>query len=97
MISQKTDFDSNEQGIDLAQLEEKLNLTKPSSEKSANKEKRQPIRHLLIGSPQLVKSTIHYLHLVNYAEVGDWSRFLASPNNPEEVMSMLVRYLKVQQ
>ena len=52
---------------------------------------------LLIGSPQLVKSTIHYLHLVNYAEVGDWSRFLASPNNPEEVMSMLVRYLKVEQ
>ena len=97
MISQKTDFDPNGQGIDLVSLEESLNLTKPSSEKSANEVKRQPIRHLLIGSPQLVKSTIHYLHLVNYAEVGDWNRFLASPNNPEEVMSMLVRYLKVQQ
>lgn len=34
---------------------------------------REPIKHLLIGSPKAVTSTIHYLQVIGYASVGDWS------------------------
>ena len=57
---------------------------------------REPLKHLLIGSPKAVTSTIQYLHQLGYAQVGDWSPLLPSPTNPREVMSILVRQILVQ-
>ena len=53
---------------------------------------REPLRHLLIGSPRGVTSTIHNLHRLGYAEVGVWSPLLPTPN-PGEVMSIMTRYI----
>lgn len=53
---------------------------------------REPLRHLLIGSPRGVTSTIHNLYGLGYAEVGIWSPLLPTPN-PGEVMSILTRYI----
>ncbi|MBD2494373.1 hypothetical protein [Nostoc sp. FACHB-280] len=54
--------------------------------------KREPVKHLLIGSAQAVTITIHRLHLIGYASVGDWSPLLPTAN-PDEVMSILIRQL----
>ncbi|MCC5635266.1 hypothetical protein LC593_05240 [Nostoc sp. CHAB 5844] len=56
--------------------------------------KRERIKHLLIGSPKAVTSTIHYLQTVGYANVGDWSQLLPT-DNPDEVMSILIRQILV--
>jgi len=53
---------------------------------------REPIKHLLIGSPKAVTSTIHHLQIVGYANVGDWSPLLPTPNSGE-VMSILSRQI----
>nr|WP_322720411.1 hypothetical protein [Nostoc sp. ChiQUE02]MDZ8233460.1 hypothetical protein [Nostoc sp. ChiQUE02] len=45
---------------------------------------REPIKHLLIGSSKAVTSTIHYLQVIGYASVGDWSQLLPTAN-PGEV------------
>jgi hypothetical protein len=62
--------------------------------------KREPLRHLLIGSPQGVQQTIHYLHNLGYSEAGLWSSQLPIHNQEliitpyeGEVLRMLVRYL----
>lgn len=61
-----------------------------------------PIRHLLIGTPDVVQHTIHRLHNLRYAEAGFWSPAIALPEsqliltlNPHEVMRILVRSLRV--
>ncbi|KYC40733.1 hypothetical protein WA1_24140 [Scytonema hofmannii PCC 7110] len=56
---------------------------------------REPIKHMLIGSPKTVTSTIHALQVLGYAEVGAWSPLLPT-TNPGEVMSLLIRYILVQ-
>ncbi|MGI8503244.1 MAG: hypothetical protein ACR2LR_19250 [Hassallia sp.] len=56
---------------------------------------REPLRHLLIGTPKAVISTIHYLKVVGYAEVSDWSRPQPT-TNPGEVISILDRTIFVQ-
>lgn len=56
---------------------------------------REPLRHLLIGTPKAVISTIHYLKIVGYAEVSDWSRPQPT-TNPGEVISILDRIILVQ-
>ncbi|MBC1235737.1 hypothetical protein [Nostoc sp. 2RC] len=56
---------------------------------------KEPLKHLLIGSSKAVTSTIHYLQVIGYANVGDWSPLLPSPN-PGEVMSILNRPIMVQ-
>ena len=55
---------------------------------------REPLRHLLIGTPRAVTSTIHYLKVVGYAEVSDWSRPQPTAN-PGEVISILNRTILV--
>ncbi|MEH1843254.1 MAG: hypothetical protein V7L20_32095 [Nostoc sp.] len=57
--------------------------------------KREPIKHLLIGSPKAVTSTIHYLQVIGYASIGDWSPLLPTAN-PGEVMSILIRQILMQ-
>ncbi|MFN6463817.1 MAG: hypothetical protein RMZ41_018670 [Nostoc sp. DedVER02] len=57
--------------------------------------KREPIKHLLIGSSKAVSSTIHYLQVIGYASIGDWSPLLPT-GNPGEVMSILIRQILMQ-
>ncbi|WP_242051433.1 hypothetical protein [Nostoc sp. FACHB-280] len=54
--------------------------------------RRESIKHLLIGSPKAVTSTIHYLQAIGYANVGDWSPLLPTENS-SEVMSILIRQI----
>lgn len=56
------------------------------------KPQREPLKILLIGSPKAVTNTIHTLHGLRFAEVGDWSPLLPT-QNAGEVMSILVRRL----
>ena len=53
---------------------------------------RECLKHILIGSPQVVRSTLHNLHVRGYAEVTAWSP-LQPTTNPGEVMSVLLRYV----
>ncbi|WP_416235652.1 hypothetical protein [Nodularia sp. UHCC 0506] len=62
----------------------------PSPENASPR--REPIKHLLIGSPKTVSSTIHYLQVIGYASIGDWSPLLPT-TNPGEVMSILIRQI----
>ncbi|MDB9318212.1 hypothetical protein [Nodularia spumigena] len=55
---------------------------------------REPLKHLLIGTAKTVTSTIHYLQVIGYAQVSDWSPLLPSPN-PGEVISILNRPIVV--
>ncbi|MBW4675129.1 MAG: hypothetical protein KME52_14220 [Desmonostoc geniculatum HA4340-LM1] len=57
--------------------------------------KRERIKHLLIGSPKAVTSTIHYLQVIGYASTGDWSP-LQPTDNSDEVMSILIRQILMQ-
>ncbi|PHJ67945.1 hypothetical protein VF14_01180 [Nostoc linckia z18] len=57
--------------------------------------KRKPIKHILIGSLEVVTSTIHHLQIIGYASVGDWSP-LVPTGNPDEVMSILIRQILMQ-
>lgn len=53
---------------------------------------RERLKHILIGSPEVVRSAIHNLHIRGYAEVIAWSP-LQPTTNPGEVMSVLLRYV----
>ncbi len=61
-----------------------------------------PLRHLLIGTPEVVQHTIHRLHNLRYAEVGFWSSVIPLPDsqlivplNPNKIMRILVRSIRV--
>lgn len=56
---------------------------------------RESLKHLLIGSHKAVISTIHYLQVIGYADVGDWSPLARTPNSGE-VVSILIRNIIVQ-
>lgn len=55
---------------------------------------KEPLKHLLIGSPQAVTSAIHALHARGYADVGVWSSLLPTAKSGE-VMSIFVKYLRI--
>lgn len=63
----------------------------PALNPGSKTSKRRPLRHSLMGSPQDVRSAIHKLHVLGYAEVSAWS-----PPQPtktsEEVISVLIQY-----
>jgi len=67
--------------------------SKPIKSKASEPEK---IKHTLIGSSKAVTATIQVLHQLGYANVRDWSPLLPT-SNPEEVMSILIRSITVQQ
>ena len=59
---------------------------------------REPLRHLIMGSPAGVRSAIHQLHVLRYAEQREWSQLLTIPPDgivltptQGEVMSYLIR------
>jgi len=56
------------------------------------------VRHILLGSPAIVRRTIHLLHVLNYGEAGLWSRLVTVPQRgivltprQGETMSYLIR------
>jgi len=53
---------------------------------------REPLRHILIGSPIGVASTIHNLHVRGYAEANEWSP-IQRTGKTGEVISILLRYI----
>ncbi|MBE9177173.1 hypothetical protein IQ268_01110 [Oculatella sp. LEGE 06141] len=63
---------------------------------------REPLKHLLIGSPIAIRRTIHLLHNLRYAEAGLWSPLITIPNqqlivtpNEGDVMSLLMRSIRL--
>ncbi|BAZ09162.1 hypothetical protein NIES4071_09680 [Calothrix sp. NIES-4071] len=61
----------------------------------ASEPSRETLKHLIIGSPKAVKSTINSLQVLGYAQVSDWSQLIPTAN-PGEVMSILSRNIMVQ-
>ncbi|MBW4601371.1 MAG: hypothetical protein KME29_17810 [Calothrix sp. FI2-JRJ7] len=61
----------------------------------ASSPSRETVKHLVIGSPKAVKSTIYSLQVLGYAQVSDWSQLIPTAN-PGEVMSILSRNIAVQ-
>ena len=53
---------------------------------------KEPIRHMLFGSPAGVRQVIHLLHKLGYAEPNAWSRQMPT-GRPGEVMAILTKYL----
>ncbi|OUL27512.1 hypothetical protein [Nostoc sp. 106C] len=76
-------------------LGEDSNTPKPHQPTQNPFPNRKPIKHLLIGSAKAVTSTIHYLQVVGYAGVGEWSPLLPT-DKPDEVMSILIRQILMQ-
>lgn len=72
-------------------LEDNTDSTSNSKEMQSSRER---IKHLLIGSPKIVKQTIHRLHTLGYAEAGAWSRLQAAGHSGElgEVVSVLIKH-----
>ena len=62
----------------------------------ANEPQRQDLKLMLVGSPEAVRSGIHYFHVTGHAETGEWSPLQHCPNNQEEMMSILIRKITVQ-
>ena len=87
MFSQKSGFDSSEE----TNLEE-INLSKDLT----NETQREPLQVIMIGSPKVVTSIIHYLHAMGYTHATDWTPLERCPSNPEKVMSTVVRKIQVQ-
>ncbi len=60
---------------------------------------REPIRHILLGSPAAVRQTIHTSHILHYAETVLWSPIMATEEQliitpaQGEAMSLLRKYL----
>jgi hypothetical protein len=54
---------------------------------------REKIKHLLVGSPNLVKRTINRLHTIGYAEVGSWSKPVKAGSLGEsgDVVTVLIK------
>ncbi|MEG4320360.1 MULTISPECIES: hypothetical protein [unclassified Microcoleus] len=54
---------------------------------------KQPIRLLICGIPKGVDSIVNLLHVLGFAEVGEWSPPLPSPI-AGEIIRILTRYSK---
>ncbi len=99
-IKKQADLIAPEQNVVPSQIQsflsaDKPNVTTPSSNNLPNEPQRQRLRNMLIGSREVVNKTIHYLHLIGYAPKGDWSPLQPNPHNSEEVISILVRHIRV--
>ena len=51
---------------------------------------REQVRHMLFGTPTAVRSSIHHLHKLGYADPNDWSRPV-STGRANEVMAILTK------
>lgn len=70
------------------------NSNKQSSSSQVGLDRREKLKHLLVGKPAVVKQAILRLHLSGYAEVREWSKPISAANSlgePDEVVSILMR------
>jgi hypothetical protein len=65
----------------------------PAADIPAPSDEWELLRVIVIGSHRGVNSTISLLHVLGFADVGDWSRLLRMPNS-SEMMRILTRRLK---
>ncbi|NJL21413.1 MAG: hypothetical protein HC895_12240 [Leptolyngbyaceae cyanobacterium SM1_3_5] len=63
-------------------------------ERSKSDGNREQVRHVLFGSPKIVKLIIHDFFLLGYAEPGEWSKFQKT-STPGQVMSVLTKYRRI--
>ena len=82
-MTHKKDFDIKEETIVRAAL------TLEGTE-------RQLLKIILVGSPEVVRSGIIHFYVIGEAEVGDWSQITPHPSNPDEVMTLMSRKIRVQ-
>ncbi|WP_346292823.1 hypothetical protein [Sphaerothrix gracilis] len=85
---------------------QETNHSQPSRSESfaAANDGREPIRHILIGSPRIVKRTIYQLHQqARYADPLRWTYPIEIPDNrlilqtdPGEVMGLLVKLMRIE-
>ena len=54
------------------------------------------VRHLIFGSPTVIRLTIQLLHKLNYAEPNDWSKPLPT-GQPNEMMTVLMKRVRLNQ
>ncbi|MGB7085718.1 MAG: hypothetical protein WBD47_09190, partial [Phormidesmis sp.] len=66
----------------------------PDGSGSGHQSHAEPVRHMLFGTLQSVRSTIHHLHKLGYAEANDWSQPI-STGRGNEVMAILTRRVRV--
>jgi len=94
-MAQEEEFVENQS--ELQQYLDSENLNIPAFNQPAQNPlpKREPIKHLLMGSSKAVIGTIHHLQIIGYAGVGDWSP-LVPTGNADEVMSILIRQILMQ-
>jgi lipopolysaccharide biosynthesis regulator YciM len=77
--------------------EKSLSLENSSNQSLSNQvglDRREKLKHLLVGKPAVVKQAIHRLHVSGYAEVREWSKPVSAANSlgePGEVVSILTR------
>ena len=76
-------FQASERSISSATVQ-------PANPKDTSQTK-EPIRHMLFGSPAGVRQVVHLLHKLGYAEPNAWSRPMPT-GRPGEVMAILTRY-----
>jgi hypothetical protein len=52
-------------------------------------DEQERLRLVLLGSGEWITQTIHQLHHLGFAQVGDWSPLIPSPEG--ELLSILIR------
>ena len=92
IMTHKKSFRPNEENNNQALLPQNIH---EQADSNAKEPRRKKLRHLLIGSPELVQSAINYYLATGQAEMGDWSPLQPYPDDPEEVVSILVRHIMV--
>ena len=88
IMPQNKDFGANQKTTNQERFEEN---TPEQTDLTANEPQREQLKIMLVGSgsAKVVTSAIHYSHLKGYAQLGDWSRSIPNPNNPEEIIRIL--------
>ncbi|MDF5707374.1 MAG: hypothetical protein PUP90_06750 [Nostoc sp. S4] len=94
-MAQEEEFVQNQSQLQQYLGSENLNIPALNQPAQNPLPKREPIKHILIGSSKAVTSTIHYLQVIGYASIGDWS-LLIPTSNSDEVMSILIRQILMQ-
>ncbi|MBD2092130.1 hypothetical protein H6F67_19970 [Microcoleus sp. FACHB-1515] len=91
------DFDSSSTGGESASPTPEIRSTP-----KIKGDNRTPIKHILIGTPQVVEFTMRRLDQLGYVDAIEWAQplNLNEPLNivpePGDVISLLVRYLRFQ-
>lgn len=80
-------------------IDKKIQLEEDNRQESEQNQmnSRERVKHLLMGSPRVVKQTIQTLHVLGYAEVGAWSKpqIAGALGNQGDVISILIKHIPI--